>query len=213
MARVLVLALILLVAVAGCGGGSDDETKSQSADTRAVEPEPTAVLPSGGQVPDPRITTLDEAARAAGCELQSTTARSQAHSADIDEPIDYDTNPPTTGKHFQAAAGDGIYEEAAPDSTLVHSQEHGRVVIWFAPSLDEEARAGLRALVEEDDYQILVVPRSDMPFDVAATAWNRSPGREGTGRLIGCPSFSPNVYDALRTFRDEHRSRGPEAVP
>ena len=213
MARLPVLALILLVAVAGCGGDSDDEAKSQSADTRAAEPAATAVLPSGGQVPEPRITTVDEAARAAGCELQSTTARSQAHTADIDEPIDYDTNPPTTGKHFQAAAGDGIYEEAAPDSTLVHSQEHGRVVIWFAPSLDEEARAGLRALVEEDDYQILVVPRSDMPFDVAATAWNRSPGREGTGRLIGCPSFSPDVYDALRTFRDEHRGRGPEAVP
>lgn len=213
MTRSLVAALTILLVLAGCGGDSDDESKSEPTETRTTEPEPAAVLPSGGQVPEPRISGLEEAARAAGCELQSTTALSREHTANIDEPIEYDTNPPTTGKHFQVAAEDGIYEEAAPDSTLVHSHEHGRVVIWFAPSLAEEARAGLRALVEEDDYQILVVPRSDMPFDVAATAWNRSPGREGTGRLLGCASFSPQAYDALRAFRDKHRGQGPEAIP
>jgi uncharacterized protein DUF3105 len=207
VARARGLILVLLIALAGCGGDSEDE----NADTRAAGPEP--ILPEGGRVPEPSITGLEPAARAAKCELRSTTARTRDHTANIDEPIDYNTNPPTTGRHFQLPAEDGIYEEAAPDSTLVHSHEHGRVVIWFRPSLPADTRAGLRALVEEDDYQILLMPRSEMPFEVAATAWNSSPGPAGTGRLLGCESFSPGAYDALRAFRDKHRGRGPESSP
>ena len=213
MARSSVLACALAVALAGCGGGSDDESPSDTGKTREADRAATARLPAGGEVPGPRITDIDSAASEAKCELRSTRARSRDHTVSLEEPIDYDTNPPTTGKHFQVAAEDGIYEEAAPDSAIVHSLEHGRVVIWFKPSLPEETRAGLRALVEEDGHQILIIPRTEMPFDVAATAWNRGPGREGTGRLLGCPSFSPAAYDALRTFRDEHRGRGPEVAP
>jgi hypothetical protein len=212
VARSSVLAFTLAVALAGCGGGSDDEGASEAGKTREAEGGATARLPAGGEVPEPRISDLDSAARAAKCEVQSTRARSRDHTASLEEPIDYDTNPPTSGRHFQLAAEDGIYEEAAPDSAIVHSLEHGRVVIWFKPSLPEEARAGLRALVEQDGHQILIIPRLDMPFDVAATAWNSSPGPAGTGRLLGCPSFSPAAYDALRTFRDEHRGRGPEVA-
>jgi hypothetical protein len=213
MARSSVLAFALAVAVSGCGGGSDDENGSDRGKARESERGVTARLPAGGDVPEPRINDLDSAARAANCELRSTRARSRDHTTNLQEPIDYDTNPPTTGRHFQAAAEDGIYEEAAPDSAIVHSLEHGRVVIWFKPSLPEKARAGLRALVEQDGHQILIIPRAEMPFDVAATAWNSSPGPAGTGRALGCASFSPAVYDALRTFRDEHRGRGPEVAP
>jgi hypothetical protein len=30
---------------------------------------------------------------------------------------------------------------------------------------------------------------------------------------MGCPRWDENVIDALRTFRDEHRSNGPEDIP
>jgi Protein of unknown function (DUF3105) len=208
--RALALALALVLAAAGCSGDSSDESSSDPTGTPAAEPE---VLPDGGRVPTPRIKSLAPAARDAKCELSTTTARSRDHIVDIEQTVDYDTNPPTTGKHYQVAAEDGLYEEAAPDTAVVHSHEHGRVVFWFRPSLPREARAGLRALVEEDGYQMLLMPRSEMPFEVAATAWNRSPGREGTGRLLGCRGFSPAAYDALRAFRDENRGRGPEAIP
>jgi hypothetical protein len=213
MARSYVLALALVLAVGGCGGDPETDSAGKTDGTRGAERGVTGDLPAGGRVPEAGLTDLGPAARAAKCELQSTRARSRDHTANLEEPIDYDTNPPTAGRHFQQAAGDGIYEEAPPDSTVVHSLEHGRIAIWFKPSLPEEARAGLRALVEQDGYQVLLIPRAEMPFDVAATAWNGSPGREGTGRLVGCPSFSPAAYDALRTFRDEHRGRGPEAAP
>jgi len=209
VARVLVVAVILPLALLGCGGGSDDQSAKGSSGSGGSP----ALLPGGGKVPAPKITNLERATRAAGCRLQSTTARTREHIYDIHQRVQYDTNPPTSGKHFQVPAEDGIYEQAPPDTTIVHSMEHGRVVIWFRPNLPASARAGLRALVEDDSYQMLLVPRSKMPFAVAATAWNGSPGPAGTGRLLGCPSFSPGVYDALRDFRDQHRGRGPEAVP
>ena len=202
--------LLFALALAGCGGGDDGD--EGSADRPANQAE-RALLPEGGEAPEQQIDDLDAAARAAGCELQSTAPDSRDHVADIDAQIDYETNPPTAGRHFGAAAEDGIYEEAAPDTTLVHSHEHGRVVIWFKPELPAEARAGLRSLVEEDDDKMLIVPRAEMTYDVAATAWNADPDPHGTGRLLGCPSFGPEVYDALRGFRDEHRGRGPEAIP
>jgi hypothetical protein len=202
--------LLLALAVAGCGG--DDSGEDGSAD-RPAENAERAVLPEGGDAPDQQVDDLDAAVQAAGCELEATEPDSRDHVADFDAPIDYGTNPPTAGRHFGVPAEDGIYEEAAPDTTLVHSHEHGRIVIWFKPGLPVDARAGLRALVEEDDDKMLIVPRADMSYDVAATAWNADPEPLGTGRLMGCPSFGPEVYDALRTFRDEHRGRGPEQIP
>ena len=43
-----------------------------------------------------------------------------------------------------------------------------------------------------------------MPFAVAATAWDHQ---------LGCTTMNPKVFDALRTFRDEHIDKGPEVVP
>jgi hypothetical protein len=57
------------------------------------------------------------------------------------------------------------------------------------------------------------VRRGDMPYAVAATAWNRDPQPDGTGRTMGCANWSDDVIDALRDFRDEHRSNGPEDIP
>jgi len=201
--RGIAFALVLVLVLAGCGGDSEEETPSERPDTRAAEPEPE---------PEPD-SPLEKAAQAAGCELQSTTASTRGHTENIEAPVDYDTNPPTTGKHFQIAAEEGFYKRAVPDTALVHSHEHGRVVLWFKPRLPGKVRAALLYVFTQDPYQMLLVPRSEMPFDIAATAWNAEPGPQGTGRLLGCSSFSPRALEALREFRDEHRGRGPEVIP
>ena len=107
--------------------------------------------------------------------LVDTKADSRDHVAEITARIDYPTNPPTAGLHFGAAAEDGIYAETPPDITVVHSHEHGRVAIWFKPGLPRAHRDGLHALVEDDFDKMLLIPRAEMPFDVAATAWNAEP--------------------------------------
>ena len=53
-----------------------------------------------------------------------------------------------------------------------------------------------------------------MTYAVAATAWNAEPAAAtAPGRLLGCPQLNDEVFDAIRAFKDEHRSNGPEAVP
>jgi hypothetical protein len=133
----------------------------------------------------------------------------------LEEKVHYKENPPTSGRHYQIPADDGIYNGKPPtDEQLVHPLEHGRVIIWVKPQVAASDRAAIRAMVSEDDgFQTLLVQRKQMPYLIAATAWNRDPAPNGTGRTLGCQKWTPEVIDALRTFRDEHRSNGPEPVP
>jgi uncharacterized protein DUF3105 len=194
--------LVVLVLVLTSGGGSGE--KSTSAD----------VLPSGGSVPAAKNEDLTSAAKAAGCELKSYPGKSREHTADLNEKIKYDSNPPTEGKHFQTPADDSSYEKAPNVRTLVHSLEHGRIIIWFKKSLSSDQRANLKALYDEDTYQMILTPdNTGMPYDVAASAWSRDPVPNGTGRLLGCKTYNDKIFDAIRDFKDAHRSDGPEPIP
>jgi Protein of unknown function (DUF3105) len=172
------------------------------------------IFPEGGEVAEQTEFELEASADAAGCELRDTRGSGVLdHTTTLDEKVDYRDNPPTHGRHYQIPAEDGLYHEAPTDEQLVHTLEHGRVIVWVKPSVAEEGRQAIRALFDEDDYQMVVVPRSNMPSAVAATAWNRDPDPGGTGRTLACPGWNDQVVDAIRTFRDEHRSNGPEPVP
>jgi Protein of unknown function (DUF3105) len=201
-AGALVLAALVALAVVFLGGGGgDDEAVAD-------------LLPDGGSVPELRNTNLRSAAKAADCELESFRSDSRDHTASVDERVRYRTNPPAAGRHYQFPADDGEYSEAPTDSELVHSQEHGRVVIWFKPSLPESDRADLKALFDkEKGYQLLLVPRRNMPYAVAATAWSADPEPLGTGRLLGCKTLTNETWDALQNFIQEHRGNGPEPIP
>jgi hypothetical protein len=197
----VVATVIVLVLVAAGGSNGGDEQVSQ-------------LLPDGGSVPEQRAFEVAAAAEAAGCELKSSKGSGVAtHTTSLDEKIEYKTNPPTTGRHYEIPAEDGAYGEAPQDEALVHTLEHGRVIVWFKPGLPEQQRADLKTLFDEDTYQMALVPRRDMPYEVAASAWNRDPLPGGTGRLLTCDRMNAKVFDAIRAFRDEHRSNGPEPVP
>ena len=199
----VVLAIAAIAIVVAVSGGSSGEEQSEGSN-----------FPEGGSLSEQKEFDLDKAASAAGCELKSNEGTSRAHLADPNKTVDYAQNPPTSGRHYAVPAEDGLYNGRPPsDTALVHSLEHGRVIVWAKPTLPAEARAKLRALFDEDDYQMILVRRADMPYAVAATAWNRDPTPNGTGRLMGCPRWDDGVIDALRSFRDEHRSNGPEDVP
>ena len=208
-----------LVGIGGRGGdrgrgGRDPRGRRGRRRWRAT-PRPRAT-PSraAARCPSRRCSTSTKAAAAAGCELKSNKATSREHLQDPNQKVNYPQNPPTSGKHYAVPAEDGLYNGTPPhDTALVHALEHGRVIIWAKPSLPVEARKQIRALFDEDSYQMIVVRRPNMPYAVAATAWSRDPTPNGTGRLMGCPKWNENVIDALRTFRDEHRSNGPEDIP
>jgi hypothetical protein len=196
---IVAIAVLILLATGGDGGGG---AHGNSAD----------VFPEGGSVPEQKVFEVAPAAKAAGCK-QSSAKGSGGHTTSLSERIKYNTNPPSSGKHYEIPAEDGIYGEAPQDEQLVHNEEHGRVIVWVKPSLPEEQRADIRALVEDDSYQMVLVPRRNMPYAVAATAWNADPPPGGTGRLLTCTQVNDKTFDALAAFRDENRSQGPEPIP
>jgi hypothetical protein len=198
---IAIVAIVLIVLLAGGGGGAEGQGGGD-------------VFPEGGEVAEQSEFDVETAADAARCELISERGSGvQDHTTSLDERVDYDDNPPTDGRHYFEPAEDGLYYEAPTDEQLVHTLEHGRVILWVKPSLPLDVRETIRALFEEDEYQMVVVPRRNMRPAVAATAWNKDPDPGGTGQTLRCPQWNDGVPDAIRTFRDEHRSNGPEPVP
>jgi Protein of unknown function (DUF3105) len=200
---VLALVAVIVLVVVATGGGDGAGTDAQAAE----------VFPDGGSFPEQKVFEVAPAARAAGCTLRDVRATSREHTTSLSDRVKYGTNPPTSGKHYQIPADDGIYGNPPQDEQLVHNMEHGRVIFWVKPSLPEDVRADTRALVEDDPYQMVLVPRARMPYAIAATAWDADPAPNGTGKLMTCNQVTEKTYDALAAFRDEHRSQGPEPIP
>jgi hypothetical protein len=203
---VLALIAVVVVALLVVGGGDDPASGDKSSGD-------TALWPDGGSVPNPQVADLSKAVNAAGCTIKTFPATSRSHINDPNQRVKYSSNPPTSGRHFFEPADDGIYNEAPTDERLVHTMEHGRIIVWVKPSVPAEQRADIKALVDEDSYQMVLVPRPNMPDPIAVTAWGRDPEPNGTGYLMSCPKVTPAVFDAIRDFRDEHRSDGPEPIP
>jgi hypothetical protein len=198
---IVVVVVVILLATGGDEAGSGPGNSGN-------------VFPDGGSFPEQTVFEVAPAAKAAGCQLRTKKGSGVAtHTTDLGTRVKYNTNPPTTGRHYEIPAEDGIYGQAPQDEQLVHNMEHGRVIIWVKPSLPAKQRADIRALVEDDSYQMVLVPRRNMPYAVAATAWDADPAPGGTGELLLCNDVNDKTFDALQAFRDEHRSQGPEPIP
>jgi hypothetical protein len=169
---------------------------------------PTATPESVGKLPPVKIRTLAAAAKAAGCTVSSPPIEGAQHEQREFTAADYHSNPPTSGTHFPEYYEDGVY---APGTTphlgmLVHTLEHGRIDLQYKRGTPAATVGQLQALVDEfDGYHMLLFQNdTDMPFEVAATAW---------GHLLGCPKMNDRVFDALRAFRNDYVDKGPESIP
>jgi hypothetical protein len=213
----VLLATIAVVAMIGSiAGGSDDGVVAPDprADVTVSEEEVEDLLPDKGLFEVPQdVDGVEEGAAAAGCELKSFRAKSNQHVSEQDGPVRYASDPPTSGKHNPVPAEDGAYSVSPDVEQLVHTLEHSRVIVWFKRDLPRDARASLKAYYDNDSQLMVLVPNTSMEYAVAATAWNRKPGRYGTGRLLGCPDYSGDVYTALEAFKKANRGKGPELVP
>lgn len=94
---------------------------------------------------------------------------------------EYNTNPPTSGKHIGELVQRGFQEQRVPDEVAVHQMEHGFTVVRYnceaPPALDatgcNDLRSQVFGLVSEKaaDRHVIGFPDTEMPFRIAVTAW------------------------------------------
>ena len=198
VAAVAVVGIVLAVSSGGGTGASGDG--------------PVANPDSGAPLPPSRSDDFQEAVQAAGCTFEEFDNEGAEHVDDGTE-LDFETNPPTSGPHYQVAAEDGVY--ASGNSPIVgnwvHSLEHGRVLLQYAPNAPARRVEQLKTLFNqpvatgpEGYHTLLMQNNTRMPYAVAAVAWTRS---------VGCERFTDRSFDVLRLFRDQYVDQGPELVP
>jgi hypothetical protein len=191
-----VIAAIVIVILSG--GGSHGEGEGDARQPGGSD------LPA---LPGQQETNVDAAAKAAGCELEHPADEGRGHEERTFAASDYKTNPPTSGTHFPQWAQDGIYDPGnePPLGELVHTLEHGRINIQYAPGTPKADRDKLEAFIADNGayHMLLYQNPTKMPYKLAATAWDQ---------LLGCNEINDKTWDALRTFRDRYIDKAPEKV-
>jgi hypothetical protein len=166
--------------------------------------------PDGGEIPEQREADLKVAAKAAGCTDETLEAEGAGnHTTDPNEEIEYESEPPSIGRHYQEWPEDDIFEEAPKTSHVVHTLEHGRILVWVRPDLPEEQRAQFKALYDEDPYHVIMLPREELKEPFAVTAWVG----QTTGHTLRCKEVNDQTWDAIRSFKEKYRDKAPEFVP
>ena len=107
-------------------------------------------------------------------DVETFPSEGQMHVPD-GTPITYNTDPPTSGTHYPSPQPGGFYDTEIEAGYLVHSLEHGGVVIYYhAPALTTAQLDALRARAADHPgsiSQVVVVPRNDPVYPVILTAW------------------------------------------
>ena len=144
----------------------------------------------------PLSGSLRAALEQAGCTVDSRSDPGRTHG-----PLaTYAVDPPAGGDHDPVPAPAGFYDsgDVPTDGHLVHSLEHGFVIVWYRPGAVGAATLdGLRDLAGRHRW-VLVAPRPSLPTPLAVTAWHR--------RLL-CPD---GATGPIGDFVTDFRNQGPE---
>jgi len=199
-AGVAIAAAIVVGIIVLTSGGEDDKSKPG--------PNPTAAVP----IPDRKITDLEDAAKAANCQLTNPPIEGSNH---VTTKVRYKTNPPTSGDHVPPGeeAQQGLYAPGNEPGigNWVHTLEHGRILFQYQPGTPPTVVAQLEKLFNENVadsggayHSVLMRNNTKMPFEVAAVAWRH---------YLGCEKSTPKAIDAMRLFREELVDTAPEQIP
>ncbi len=117
----------------------------------------------------------------------------------------YNSNPPTSGGHYEEWKTKGTYKEQQPDEGLIHNLEHGYIWISYRPD------AGAEIIKQLENFygfgkKIVVEPRKENDKLIAIAAWN------------WLDKFDPESKDKLsdaelkriQDFIDAYINQGPE---
>jgi Protein of unknown function (DUF3105) len=126
--------------------------------------------------------------------------------------VPYNSDPPTSGPHYDSWIQAGFYQGAPPDEYLVHNLEHGYVIIWYncaalASAECQQLQSQLRDTMQAAGNspatgtpKLIVVPRPTLSTPIALTTW---------GRLDRLEAFD---RERILTFIGAFRDRAPEGT-
>ena len=191
---IAILALFPVLGIAACGG-SDDGSAAPAAGTgdAAVDRTsalPTTVITDAAMAPDiiPDVVAIEEpppATDAAACNVRlAMPPLMTALHIPQDASVVYDSNPPSSGPHYVTWANFQEFSEPVDDRYLVHSMEHGAVLLLYKcedagcpPGLVEGLRAVRDAIATDPlcdptiRVRVIIAPRPQNDVMVAAAAW------------------------------------------
>jgi Protein of unknown function (DUF3105) len=217
VAGLLAAAVVVGIVIVIASGGDDGGGGSDAPENAAIDPSSgvAAGEPDGRQGTEPPAVEqarLEQAAKAADCDLQLDLPDEGNDHFTKEDQGTYETSPPTSGDHYgvvnengSGALADGAYSDTPPLSRAVHALEHGRIEIQYSPDLPDEDQLAVKGVFDEDPNGMIVFPNPDMKYEVAAASWRN---------LLGCDTYEgAATLDAIRAFRDTFRGQGPEPVP
>ena len=136
---------------------------------------------------------------------------SSAHVEAGTDPGPYNSDPPTSGRHYGESLPSGFYEESEaaslgpyPEGRLVHSLEHGYVILWYdctGLASDEcgELKGQMRDVMDDaGNLKVIAFPWSSVDVPVVMTSW---------GQMLRLERF--DAAAALQFIRT-NRNRAPE---
>jgi hypothetical protein len=117
----------------------------------------------------------------------------------------YLTDPPTSGNHYPYPQAGGYFETPIAAGFLVHSMEHGGVIIYYNPATVTDAQKyNLKLLARNHpgiSAMVVCVPRNDPVYPIILTAW--------THRLR-LTNYDQSRIDGFNTL---FLGQGPEQLP
>ena len=115
--------------------------------------------------------------------------------------IQYNSNPPAGGEHYATTAHAGIYDTPPPDGNLVHSLEHGAVILWYKSDLPQDQVEKLKTVFNKASGKKIMVPRKNLDVPVALTSW---------GYLLKLKTIDEAK---IKEFIETNNDRAPEKAP
>jgi hypothetical protein len=132
-----------------------------------------------------------------------------SHVTEGTDPGPYNSDPPTSGRHYAGTLNAGFYNEGDvqdpyPAGYLVHNLEHGYIIFWYNCSLVSEAEcSGLKAQIKsvldaENNLKVIAYPWNSTDVPVVLTSW---------GRILRFEEFDAGQ---ARNFVQLNRNKAPE---
>ncbi|MBI4029854.1 DUF3105 domain-containing protein [Candidatus Berkelbacteria bacterium] len=113
----------------------------------------------------------------------------------------YNSNPPSSGWHWEKPADWGIYDYELADEQLVHNLEHGGVNLFYKPEAAKEVVEKLKELARLYPAKTVLAPRAKNDTLIALSSW---------GYVLNLDSLDE---EKIKEFLKNNRNRGPEKLP